>query len=648
MIRTCIAAIDLGNINTVVAIANMTGVKVFQDMNEGRENKSYIELRDDRRAFGYEAYTHAVINAERTVHSLAALVHESVGPEANARLAAVTARLPFSIVPSTRSRYAAVKVPSASATGAEDGVVDVEFLLSSYVRRIFDAILSHNLPITDFTYAYPAFWPLSKRRALLACSLYHRDTLKPATFFTQHLCAAAAYHMKTMPILQSAKKDFYFNCFSIGEYSYFYAIFKLAHQGIETVAFTYNERIGSASFDKALADVFLRKAAALLPDETFSTARNKAKLTRALKEAKKTLSMATQAKVSLEGIGRDASDVSVTITLAEFVAEAKPLIDAIRSTISAMCYKELPAPGAVELIGSASRMVPIASIFADLYDERTITRRLNNETAIAEGLGWLSFLTHPGIPRKVEFDIKDRVYRAIYASVSRVATPAGKAGAAEAATVTPIEELTNLQALAPGDYFPSAKDVDIPFGAPEGSYRLVLHDLSGAVYSACAFTVQSRNIFRQKQSATLRVSLALDISGTPSVSSIALSDGWRDFTEVPVSDCTADAAATLARQDPYLDLTTNEGYIQALTDYENRCTLADQDAEKLTECINDIESCLIRIGERTELTPYLKGKVDAYLDLDLSKITLSMAVKLLQNVRALEETGTEMPPATAQ
>ncbi|TNJ26924.1 Heat shock protein 70 [Giardia muris] len=390
-----------------------------------------------------------------------------------------------------------------------------EFAYGSLVKRVLgEASLQLGWTGTvDIIAPYLPFWPSHAQARLTAaieCTGY-----KCLALYTKHLALGACLMLKLRQPNSRLGPGFH-GILDVGEYYSLYAIFQLDTSEVTTMYLNYNVGLGAIDFDIRLADYFLGKLRAQgresLCDLIEASQRQRTKLLHAIKEAKKILSVNSSANITLDGVGDAGETLTISVTQSDFVAMSMDLVSQYSQLIRA---PELTSRiSSLSITGGGSRIHPIQHAVTQVVPSALITKVLNPDNSVAEGLGCLALLDQDKYPKKTIPVVRDLCYRSIY--------------------ILPCAD--DLQLSGPyevfktGDHLPARQS--ITFTLPPGPIQLKLFDSFEDNIATYTFVVP-KNVLHLAVEVAVSINIQLDRSISIEVAqvggpSLNLSRVWPD------------------------------------------------------------------------------------------------------------------------
>lgn len=369
-----------------------------------------------------------------------------------------------------------------------------ELAYGSLVKRVLEeASLQLGWAGTvDIIAPYLPFWP-SRAQAHLAATIESVGH-KCLALYTKHLALGACLMLKLRQPNSRLAPGLH-GILDVGEYYSFYAIFQLDASEVTTMHLNCNVSLGAIDFDMRLADYFLGQLRArgrgALCELIEASQRQRTKLLQAIKDAKKILSVNSSATITLDGVGDAAETLTIPVTQSDFVAMSMDLISQYMQLIRA---PELTSRiSSLSVTGGGSRIHPIQHAVTQVIPSALITKVLNPDNSVAEGLGYLALLDQDKYPKKTIPIIRDLCYRSIYILPS----------------IDDSQLSGPYELFKAGDHLPARQS--ITFTLPPGPVQLKLFDSFEDNIATYEFVIP-KNLRRMMVDVVVSVSLQLDRS----------------------------------------------------------------------------------------------------------------------------------------
>ncbi|KAK9369767.1 heat shock protein 70 family [Lipomyces kononenkoae] len=369
--------IDIGNANTVVAVARNRGIDVIVNEVSNRSTPSLVAFGPKNRFIGESAKTQEITNLKNTVGSLKRILGRSLSdPEVQYEKRFI----PGELVDSNGT--VGVKV----SYQGEKSTFTATQLVAMYLSKIKAITQSEvKMPVTDVVLAVPGWYTDAQRRALIDAG--HIASLNPVRLVNETTAAAISYG-----VFRTFKEDQTKNVVfvDIGHSSYSVSVVAFKQGELKVLASAYDTHFGGREFDHALTEFFAEQFKEKYKIDVHENLKAYSRVLTQAERLKKILSANATAPLNIESVMNDV-DVSSTLNRSELEELVKPLLDRIVTPLetaikeSKLSMEEIDS---VELIGGTTR-VPVIKETIAAFVGKTLSFTLNQDEAIARGCAFV-------------------------------------------------------------------------------------------------------------------------------------------------------------------------------------------------------------------------------------------------------------------
>ncbi|KAI9023528.1 heat shock protein 70 family [Phycomyces nitens] len=370
-----VVGFDLGNLQSVIAVARNRGIDVICNEVSNRATPSLVSFGFKQRFLGESAKTQEIGNFKNTVGSLKRLAGrrlddpEIVGNEVNyitAQLAEVDGQVGAAV----------------NFLGESRSFSNIQ-LLAMFLGKLKETA-SHELkiPVSDCVITVPGWFTEVQRRAVLdAAEVVGLNCLR----LVNDLAAAALGYGITKPDLPEEKpRNVAFVDIGYSSYSTYIVSFIKGQLTVRGAA--YDIHFGGRVFDHVIVEKLGEEFKEKYKIDVFSNKKALLRLRGAAERCKKMLSANPQAPVNIESI-MDDKDVSAIVNRADFEEWAAHLFTRTELTLSkALEHSGLSVEDidAVEIVGGSTRIPAIKTTISKFFNKE-ISTTLNQDEAISRG-----------------------------------------------------------------------------------------------------------------------------------------------------------------------------------------------------------------------------------------------------------------------
>lgn len=389
-----VVGIDLGNINTVIAVARNRGVDIICNEVSNRTTPSLASFGPKNRFLGESAKTQEISNFRNTVGCIKRIIGRSLAEVTETERKFINCQL------TEKDGQAAVSVQYCGEECVFSGTELMAMFLSK-LKETTHAEVKNNA--MDIVLSVPPYYNDNQRRALLdAAEIAQVRCIRLAN---ENLASALAYGMPKFDLPEDNPRHV---CFvDVGESAYSVTIVAFKKGQLEVKGVSYDANFGGRNFDEILAEHFCDEFMTKRKLDIRSNKKAMYRLRAACERVKKILSANAVTLLNVENIMDDV-DVSAQINRADFEAMCLPLMSRFQAPISdalAMAKLEAHQIDAVELVGGSTRVPAIKDHLMRIFG-REVSTTLNQDEAIARGCALQCALQSP-VFKVREFSIQD-------------------------------------------------------------------------------------------------------------------------------------------------------------------------------------------------------------------------------------------------
>ncbi|CAK7273073.1 adenyl-nucleotide exchange factor sse1 [Sporothrix epigloea] len=396
-----VVGVDLGTMNTVVAVARNRGVDVITNEVSNRATPSLVGFGPKNRYLGEAAKTQEISNLKNTVASLKRLVGRSI-KEADIAI--------------EQQYISAPLVDVNGEVGAEVSYLgkkerfSATQLLAMFMGKIKQTTADEiRAPVTNLVMSVPAWFTDRQRRSLITA-------LDIANISVQRLlndttAAALGWGITKLDLPSGDEKPRRVMFIDVGHSTFTASVIEFRKGELTVKGTAFDRHYGGRDFDKAIVDHFQKEFLAnpKLKLDINTNGRARARVLVAAERLKKILSANQTAPLNIEML-MDDKDVSTSLTRADFESLVEPLL--ARTTVPLM--QALAEAGLtkedidiVEVVGGGARVPAIKDRIQEFFG-KPLSFTLNQDEAVARGCAFASALQSP-IFRVREFVVHDVV-----------------------------------------------------------------------------------------------------------------------------------------------------------------------------------------------------------------------------------------------
>ncbi|KAI9054609.1 hypothetical protein LZ554_001762 [Drepanopeziza brunnea f. sp. 'monogermtubi'] len=394
-----VVGVDLGTVNTVIAVARNRGVDVITNEVSNRATPSLVGFGPKSRYLGEPAKTQEISNLKNTVSSLKRLAGRSFNdPDVQIEQDFVSAPL----------------VDINGQVGAEVTYLGKKErftatqLVSMFLSKVkATASAELKLPVSDLVMSVPAWFTDAQRRALMDAA--EISGLKLLRLMNDTTAAALGYGITKTDLPTGDEKSRRVAFIDIGHSNYTVSIVEFRKGELTVKSTTCDRHFGGRDFDKAIVDHLASEFKEKYKIDIKSHPKALVRVHAAAEKLKKILSANQQAPINIESLMNDV-DVSTMMSREELEKLVEPLLKRLHVPLEqALADAKLKVEDIdiVELVGGCTR-VPALKERIQQFFGKTLSFTLNQDEAIARGCAFSCAILSP-VFRVRDFAIHDVV-----------------------------------------------------------------------------------------------------------------------------------------------------------------------------------------------------------------------------------------------
>ena len=388
---SCIG-LDLGTLNTVIAVARNRGVDIICNEVSNRTTPSMVTFGQKCRFRGEEAKSQEISNFRSSVSCLKRLLGLKLGEDD----AYFESERQYLNCPAELTEEGVFLTVSYLGEQRRFSAVQVMAMFLGNVKDIAQAEVK--VAVTDLVLAVPPYFGERQRRAYFDAAQIAGLSL--TRMITEPLAVALGYGMPKIDLEGERLVCF----LDLGYSSTTVSVVNFVKGKAEIKAVSCDSNFGGRDFDLLLARSFLAELASKGMDIR-ENPKAFYRLRAGCEKAKKVLSANQVAVLSVENLAND-RDFSCNVTRQMFEDLIAPLLQRLEATIlRAFSGVEISSVHSVEIIGGSSRIPAIKDILKRIFGFDCCTT-MNQDESIARGCALQSALLSPTFKVR-EYSITD-------------------------------------------------------------------------------------------------------------------------------------------------------------------------------------------------------------------------------------------------
>ncbi|KAK8159327.1 putative heat shock protein Hsp88 [Phyllosticta citrichinensis] len=394
-----VVGVDLGTLNTVIAVARNRGVDVITNEVSNRQTPSLVGFGPRQRYIGEAAKTQEISNLKNTVGSLSRLAGRSLSdPDVQLEQNYVSAPLV-----DVNGQVGA----EVSYLGKKEQFTATQ-LVSMYLQKIkHTASVELKQPVSDIVISCPAWYTDVQRRALLDAA--EIAGLKCLRLMNDTTATALGYGITKLDLPAPEEKPRRVAFIDIGHSNYTCSVVEFKKGELAVKSTAYDRHFGGRNFDKAIVDHFANEFKNTYKIDVNENPKARMRLMSACEKLKKVLSANASAPLNVESIMNDI-DVRGFLKREELEELVKPLLErATKPLEQALAEAKLKPEDidSIELVGGCTRVPALKAAIQDFFG-KTLSFTQNADEAIARGCAFSCAILSP-VFRVRDFSVHDVV-----------------------------------------------------------------------------------------------------------------------------------------------------------------------------------------------------------------------------------------------
>ncbi|KAH0538789.1 Heat shock protein hsp88 [Glutinoglossum americanum] len=394
-----VVGIDLGTLNTVIAVARNRGVDVITNEVSNRATPSLVGFGPKSRYLGEPAKTQEISNLKNTVASLKRLAgRSSKDPDVQIEQDFVSAPLV------DVGGQVGAKV---TYLGKEEHFTATQLVAMFLSKVKVTASTELKLPVSDVVLSVPPWFTDAQRRSLMDAA--DIAGLKLLRLINDTTATALGYGITKLDLPGPDEKPRRVAFIDIGHSNYTCAIVQFKKGELSVLSTAYDRHFGGRNFDKALIDHFGKEFKEKYKVDIKTNPKALVRVATGVEKLKKVLSANASAPLNIESLVNDV-DVHSFLKREELEELVQPLLD--RATIpleQALADAKLGVDDidVIELVGGCTRVPSLKERIGQFFG-KTLSFTLNQDEAVARGCAFACAILSP-VFRVRDFTVHDIV-----------------------------------------------------------------------------------------------------------------------------------------------------------------------------------------------------------------------------------------------
>ncbi|KAF1912767.1 heat shock protein 70 family [Ampelomyces quisqualis] len=394
-----VVGIDLGTLNSVIAVARNRGVDVIANEVSNRATPSLVGFGPKSRYIGEAAKNQEISNLKNTVSSFVRLAGRSLSdPDVQGEQAFVSASL---------MDVGGQVGADVTYMGQKEQFTATQITAMFLTRLRATASAELKLPVSDVVLSCPVWYTDSQRRAILDAA--DIAGLKCLRLLNDNTAVALGYGITKLDLPTADEKPRRVVFVNIGHSNYTATVVEFRKGELTVKSSAWDRHFGGRYIDQALVEHFAKEFKEKYKIDVMENGKARFRLAAGVEKVKKVLSANNMAPLNVESIMNDV-DVRGMLKREELEELIKPMLERATAPIEqALADAKLTVADidAIEMVGGCTR-VPSLKTAIQEYFGKPLSFTLNQDEAVARGCAFSCAILSP-VFRVRDFSIHDMV-----------------------------------------------------------------------------------------------------------------------------------------------------------------------------------------------------------------------------------------------
>lgn len=394
-----VVGVDLGTLNSVIAVARNRGVDVIANEVSNRATPSLVGFGPKSRYIGEAAKNQEISNLKNTVSSFVRLAGRSLSdPDVQVEQDFVSAPL----VDMNGQVGAEV-----TYLGKKEQFTATQITAMFLTRMKATASAELKLPVSDVVLSCPVWYTDAQRRAILDAA--DIAGLKCLRLINDNTAVALGYGITKLDLPAPEEKPRRVVFVNIGHSNYTATVVEFKKGELAVKSSAWDRHFGGRYIDKALIEHFAKEFQEKYKVNVMENGKARFRLAASVEKLKKVLSANNAAPINVESIMNDI-DVRGMLKREELEELMAPLLERATAPIEQALAEAKLTPAdidAIEMVGGCTR-VPAIKARIQEYFGKPLSFTLNQDEAVARGCAFSCAILSP-VFRVRDFSVHDMV-----------------------------------------------------------------------------------------------------------------------------------------------------------------------------------------------------------------------------------------------
>ncbi|KAF2996926.1 adenyl-nucleotide exchange factor sse1 [Curvularia kusanoi] len=395
-----VVGIDMGTLNSVIAVARNRGVDVIANEVSNRATPSLVGFGPKSRYIGEAAKNQEISNLKNTVSSFVRLAGRAYNdPDVQVEQDFVSAPLV-----DINGQVGA----EVTYLGKKEQFTATQITAMYLTRMRATASTELKLPVNDVVLSCPVWYTDAQRRALLdAAQIAGLNCLR---LINDNTAVALGYGITKLDLPTAEEKPKRVCFVNIGHSNYTATVVEFKKGELAVKSSAWDRHFGGRYIDKALVEHFAKEFDEKYKINVMENGKARFRLAAGVEKLKKVLSANNMAPINVESIMNDV-DVRGMLKREELEELIKPLLERATAPIEQALAEAKLTPDDidhVELVGGCTRVPALKAAIQEYFNGKTLSFTLNADEAVARGCAFSCAILSP-VFRVRDFSIHDMV-----------------------------------------------------------------------------------------------------------------------------------------------------------------------------------------------------------------------------------------------
>lgn len=379
--------LDLGNNNSVLAVARNRGIDIVVNEVSNRSTPSLVGFGPKNRYLGESGKTKQTSNVKNTVENLKRIIGLGYS---DSDFAEESQYFTNKLVKMDDG-----KVGAEVKFGGETQVFSGTQLAAMFIDKVKNTT-QHEVKavITDVCLAVPAWYTEEQRYNISDAARI--AGLNPVRIVNDVTAAAVSYGVFKTDLPEGEEKPRHVAFIDIGHSTYTCSIIAFKKGELKVLGTAYDKHFGGRNFDRAITEHFADEFKAKYKIDIRTNPKAYNRILTAAEKLKKVLSANSNAPLSVESVMNDV-DVSAQLSREELEELVAPLLERVTEPVSnALAQAKLTTEDIdfVEIIGGTTRIPTLKNSISQAFG-KPLSTTLNQDEAIAKGAAFICAIHSP-------------------------------------------------------------------------------------------------------------------------------------------------------------------------------------------------------------------------------------------------------------